>query len=602
MSDERPGKWRRLPKMSFSTKDLSRRMKKVEGATVRHARKFVFRRIENVREVRRHIAIWVIMVGYIIAATALQLNWYQQGYKAQAAGADGTYAEAVLGPIESLNPLYANSSAEQSFSSLVFSRLMTYDTTGHLNYDLATSIKVDKTQKIYTLTLRRDAAWQDGKVPVTTRDVAFTLNLIKNPATRSTITGWDGIEVKVIDNYTMSFTLPAVYAAFPHALNFPILPEHLLSDVDPSVLRETNYSNDPVGSGPFEFRLLQSSDGSSTHKVVHLGRNSNYYGGTPKLERVQLNVYDNHDAILDALASSEVNAAIDVSVTDLSAINTSRYTIERKPLSAGVYALFNTTAPILKDKAIRQALQRGTDVNEVRGALGVDTPALHLPFVSGQVSGNLPRPLAYDIKAAKELLDKAGWKLSDGQTVREKAGKQLSLNVVTIKDSDFEKVLEKLISQWRALGVGVSTTIVDPNDPNTNVVQTVLQPRRYDVLIYQLAIGADPDVYAYWHSSQAGGNERGFNLSNYNSALSDDALLSARSRLEPSLRDAKYRTFAKQWLSDVPAIGLYQSTLQYVSNHTIKTLQPTTSIASSTDRYSDVINWSVTQRTVFTTP
>ena len=36
-----PNKLRRIPKMSFNSKDLSRRMKKVEGATVKHTRRFV---------------------------------------------------------------------------------------------------------------------------------------------------------------------------------------------------------------------------------------------------------------------------------------------------------------------------------------------------------------------------------------------------------------------------------------------------------------------------------------------------------------------------------------------------------------------------------
>lgn len=601
MSDEQPGKWNRLPKMNFSAKDLQKRMKRVEGATVRHARRFVFRRIDNIREVRRHIAIWVLMVGYIIAATALQLNWYQQGYRTLATAPDGTYAEGVLGPVNSLNPLFASSSAEQSLSNLVFSRLMNYDATGHLNYDLAERVAVNKSQKTYTVTLRDDVQWQDGH-QLTARDVAFTLNLIKDPATRATISGWTGITVKVVNDTTISFTLPSVYAAFPHALTFPVLPEHLLSNVDPASLRETNFSNKPVGSGPFSFRLLQTTNESGTRKVVHLQRNSNYYEGKPKLERVQLYVYDTQKAITDALASSEVNAAVDISVSSLSTIESRRYSIERKPVGAGVYAFLNTTTPILKDKAVRQALQKGTNIEAVRTILGEDTPRLSLPFVAGQLTGNVPEAPSYNLAAAKKQLDKAGWRLKDGQTVREKSGRQLTLSVVTIKDSDFEKVLEKLISEWRQLGVGVATTIVDPSDPNTNLVQSILQPRQYDVLIYQLAIGADPDVYAYWHSSQTQSNEHGFNLSNYSNELSDDALLSARSRLEPALRNAKYITFAKQWLADVPAIGLYQTTAQYVSNRTITTLPTSSSLVSATDRYSGIIHWSVNERTVFTTP
>lgn len=601
MDEQKPGKWDKLPKMSFSSKELSKRMKRVEGATVRHARKFVFRRIENIREVRRHIAIWVVMVGYIIAATALQLSWYQQGYRTIAAGRDGTYAEAVQGPVASLNPLYASSSAEQSLSSLVFSRLMTYDATGHLNYDLARSVSIDQAQTTYTVAIRQDAKWHDG-YNVTSADVAFTLDLIKNPATRSTITGWDNIAVKVIDDYTISFTLPAVYAAFEHALNFPILPEHLLKDVQASALRETNFSSKPIGSGPFSFRLLQSANESSTHRVIYLSRNDSYYYGAPHLERIQLYVYDDGKAILNALATSEVNAAVDVSVTDVKKIDQRRYNVAEKPISAGVYAIFNTTNPILTDRSVRQALQKGTDTLAIRSVLSKNTPELYLPFTADQLTGDIPTAPTYDFTAANNLLTSAGWQLATGQTVRQKNGQPLQLNVVTIKNSDYQVVLEKLVDQWRQLGIGVTTTIVDPDDPNTNVVQSLLQPRRYDVLIYELAIGADPDVYAYWHSSQAQANEKGFNLSNYSNQLSDDALLSARTVLDPRLRTAKYLTFARQWLVDAPAIGLYQSTVQYVSNKTIQTLPVSSKLLSATDRYSDVTDWAVTERTVYTTP
>src|SRR6187402_3007637 len=116
--------------MSFSSKDLARRMKRVEGATVKHARRFVFKRLDNFREVRRHIALWVLAIGVIIGATGLQFFWYQQEYRTSAFASDGTYAEAVLGPLDTLNPIFAKSSAEESAGELLFSRLVTYDKTG----------------------------------------------------------------------------------------------------------------------------------------------------------------------------------------------------------------------------------------------------------------------------------------------------------------------------------------------------------------------------------------------------------------------------------------------------------------------------------------
>lgn len=597
MADNEPGKLRRLPKMSFNSKELARRMKRVEGASVKHARKFVFKRLDNFREVRRRIALWVLAIGIIIGATGLQYVWYQNNYRTVANATGGTYAEAVLGPVDTLNPIFAKSSAEEAVGELLFSRLITYDKSGHLNYDLADSMHISPDGKTYTFTIRPDARWDNGSY-VRARDVVFTVNLLKNPATRSTITGWDNVVAKEIDSRTVAFELPAVYAAFPHALRYlPILPEQILRDVEPSALREDPFSTKPVGSGPFTLRLLQEVDSSTGRKIIHLAKSDTYFKGTPKLDRIQLHVYKDIDAIKRALATSEVNVATDLSVSDSKAITGDRYAIEHRPVNSGVYALMNTASPILQDKKVRQALQAGTDTSEIRNSLSSDLPALYLPFIDSQVHGNIPAAPVYDPNKANQLLDEAGW-VKQG-TTRKKDGKELQLNVVTTKNNDFETALDALAKQWRALGIAVTTSIVDPNDPSQDVVRNVLQPRQYDVLLYQLTIGGDPDVYAYWHSSQA---SAGLNFSNYKSAVSDEALASARSRTEPDLRNAKYIAFANQWLADAPAIGLYQATMQYVHTKSVHALPTDFMLVSSADRYGDVRFWSVGERMVFDTP
>jgi len=573
-------------------------MKKVEGATIKHARRFVFKRMDSIREVRRHIALWVLAIGVIIGASGLQLMWYQQSYRTLANANDGTYAEAVLGPVETLNPIFAKTSAEDSASYLLFSRLLTYDKTGNLNYDLAEDMTISDDRTTYTLKIRPDARWQDG-LYVRAKDVVFTVNLLKDPATRSTISGWNDITATEVDDRTVSFKLPAVYAAFPHALNFlPILPEHILRDVEPGAIRENSFSTKPVGSGPFTLRFIQEVDAATDRDIIHLARNDSYYKGAPKLDRFQLHAYSSSDAILRAVTTSEVNAATDMSVSDTKKIaDNSRYTVERKPVNAGVYALFNTTTGVMSDKKVRQALQAGTDTAALREVVGEDTPALHLPFITGQVTGDVPAEPVHDKAVAGRLLDEAGWKL-EGST-RKKDGVALKLSVVTTKNSDFERVLSALAEQWRGLGVTVTTSIVDPTDPAQNVVQNILQPRSYDVLLYQLTIGGDPDVYAYWHSSQA---SRGFNFSNYSNPISDDALTSARTRLEPDLRNAKYVTFAKQWMADAPAIGLFQATTQYAYSKSVHAMPEGEVLVSAADRYADVLYWSVGQRIVHRTP
>jgi peptide/nickel transport system substrate-binding protein len=204
----------------------------------------------------------------------------------------------------------------------------------------------------------------------------------------------------------------------------------------------------------------------------------------------------------------------------------------------------------------------------------------------------------YDVKRARETLDTAGWKLVNG--VRTKDGKALKLTVVTTKNSEYERALETLIGQWRQLGIQIEENIVDAADPVQNFVSSVLQQRSYDVLLYQISMGRDPDVFAYWHSSQA--VARGLNLSNYSSPEADDILASARSTNNVSLRNAKHVAFAKQWLADVPAIGLYQSTLTTASTRSINGRNESAVLITPQQRYNDILYWTVEQRTVYKTP
>lgn len=594
--DDKPTRWNRI--RAINRKDISKRLRRAEGVTIRHARKFVIKRWTNVREVRRHIIMWAVTIGLLIGATGIQLMWYQQNYRTSAQATDGTYAEAVIGPVDTLDPLFASTAAEEAASKLLFSRLLAYDTTGHLNNDLASSVTVDGTGKVYTVTIREGARWHDG-IQVTARDVAFTIGLLKNQAVRSTIqSDWSSVEVSVTDDQTAIFTLPTIIAAFPHALTFPILPQHILAKVEPNSLRENDFSRQPVGSGPFKLRFVQDIDIATNRKIVHLERNAEYYKGTPKLERFQIHVYGTQDAIVRALSNGEVNAAADITRTNAAQINSSLYDVTTAPISNGVYALFNVSGELLRDKTLRQALRVGTDTSQILTQLGEGTPSLTLPFTNGQLTGDVPQLPAYDKVEAERLLDTTGW-IRDG-SVRKKDGRELKISVVTTKDNDYERVLEILAGQWRELGFAINTQVFDPSDVSQRFAQDVLQPRSYDVMIRMLPIGADPDVFAYWHSSQA--SSRGSNFSNYANAVSDDALLSARTRLEPSLRNTKYLTFARQWVSDAPAIGLYQSTTRYITSKSITSFNGDNKIISSTDRYGNVLYWSVGSKSVFKTP
>lgn len=597
--DEQQKGWK-LQRLRVNRKQLARRLKKAEGATQRHAHRFIVRRIDNARLVARQITIWLAVVGVLVAGLGIQMVWSQKGYTiSDAPQSGGLYVEGALGPINTLNPLFVSTSAEASVARLLFSSLYDYDSKGELRQDLAAGMQVDASNRIYTVSLKPNLKWHDGK-PLTADDIVYTINLIKDPTVRSPLrVNWLDVSVSALSPTIVKFDLPAVYAAFPYALTFPILPSHILKGVTPASIRESTYSQAPVGSGPFKFHRLQSADTSGTHKIVHMSANSLYYQGEPKIARFELHAYSTEELLLRAINVGELSAATDISVTSLSSVSSSQYESTSLALDSGVYLLLNMQKELLKDQKLRQALQLATDTVVIRRELGGGVLPLDGPLLGGQLTGTaVPHAPLADFKRAAQLLDELGWTNVNG--TRQKNGVKFELSITTTRDKEYGAVLKLVASQWRKLGIKVNENVIDTTSAASTFVQNTLQARNFDVLLYKLAIGSDPDVYAYWHSSQAG--PQGYNFSNYSSPLVDANLASARTRLEPELRQAKYRQFAKQWIDDVPAIALYQPVVEYLSNKSVHTVQAGTQLVTGSDRYADVVHWTADSGTAYKTP
>ena len=593
-------KWSSFQRLRIKPGRFSERARRAETATAKHAHQFLIERIHNAREVRRHIALWLLGMGVLIAIATVQLFLFHNSYTQVVGTEGGTYAEGVRGDIETLNPLYASTPGEQGAARLMFSSLFNYDENGNLKGDLAKRYTVLDEGRRYRVDLKPVAYWHDGQ-RVTAKDVMYTVDLIKNPSARvAGSASWENIKVERIDDHTIDFVLPAVYAPFPNALTFSILPEHILGEIEPSAVRDSPFSANPVGSGPFRFRLKQNVTANEAYTVVHMTQNARYYNGSPKIERFQLHAYQTDDALTKALRSHAVSAVSGLSSSSFELIRqTEEYGVRTQPVNSGVYSLFNTRSDILADDKVRQALQIGTDTKQALDSLSINVEPLDAPILSTQADvSDISKP-AYNKSKAKKLLSDAGWRMADDDTLQ-KDGKSLTLRVVSIKSVDYEPVVANLAKQWRDLGITVNIQTVDTSDPTQNLASSVLQPREFDVLIHEIYLGSDPDVYAYWHSSQA--SERGLNFSSYRNGIADDNLSSARLRLESDLRSAKYQAFVKQWYKDAPAIGLYQSQLNYAYTKSVNTFAPTARLVTPADRFNNAIYWTVQQGTVYKTP
>ena len=137
-------------------------------------------------------------------------------------------------------------------------------------------------------------------------------------------------------------------------------------------------------------------------------------------------------------------------------------------------------------------------------------------------------------------------------------------------------------------------------EENQDFITNVISKRNYDILVYEVELGSDPDLLPYYHSSQA--TAAGLNLSNYHNALADDLLLSARDTLDEASRIKKYESFLEYWVAGVPAIGLYQPNLTYFYNKNVRTFSNDVRLVTALDRFSDINDWAAVKATKNKTP
>lgn len=562
------------------------RLKRIEKASVMHAHNFIVRRWSNLKQVRRRALLWLMIAGTLTAVGWFQTTAQQPLYSHEDVADGGTYIEGSIGRIETLNPIFATDTAERGLSSMLFSGLVRVDDGGGIVGDLAESWEVKNGGKSYIFTLRPGIRWSDG-TPITSKDVAYTIDTIQSPLARSPLlSAWNNIGVTAKDERTVEFTLKVPYAPFMNTLTVGILPSHILSNITLQQLRNAAFNTDPsVVSGPFSFRgIVTGRGGIRSQTDVYLARNDTYHLGRVKLDRFSMRVYEDVDDLITAMRDREIMAASDIpsnaieQFTNQSGLKTTKM----RPFS-GVFAFFKTSTPLMSDKNVRQALRFATDTAAVANVVGSEEP-MQGPLLAGQLgfSPRLKQPVN-NMQQAERLLDKAGWrKNADGKRV--KKGQPLTVRLVSLNSGEHGVATRTLQQQWSKLGVNVEVSLVQKEDFQSNV----LTPHAYDVLVYELSIGRDSDVYPFWHSSQ--GEPGRLNLSEYKSSIVDDNLDSARTVNANALRQVKYRTFVEEWINDAPAIALYRPNLYYVQLAKTRSVEPG-EVGDALERFSNIRYW-----------
>jgi peptide/nickel transport system substrate-binding protein len=200
--------------------------------------------------------------------------------------------------------------------------------------------------------------------------------------------------------------------------------------------------------------------------------------------------------------------------------------------------------------------------------------------------------LDYNLEAANKLLDEAGW-VKDESGIRNKDNNKLTFRLFSRNTSEYTFISQKLQEQWRQVGVDVKS-FLQTNDE----LESTIARHEYDALLYGISLGLDPDVFPYWHSSQADIRAQNrSNFSEYKSDVADKALEAGRTRSDPQIRAVKYKPFLEAWRTDAPALALYQPRYLYITRGVLNNFNLKEMNVAS-DRYANVVNWQILQAKV----
>ena len=553
---------------------LRRRLKLWRAWTINYLNRHVFGAWQKLGSVRWTFLAWIFIVLISLWGLIWQLQTIGSSSKLEKPISGGLYREAILGQVKSVNPLFPDNSATADVTNLVFSGLTKVNGNREIAPDLAERWEISADRKNYTFYLRKNLLWQDG-VKLTAHDIAFTIQTVKNPDTRSPyIANWSGVNFTVIDDYTISFALPSSYGNFLSNTTLGMLPKHKLEKVAPAHLRAHEFSQAPVGSGPYKISLLEVDS-----TVIDLEANEKYYVHQPYIAKIRIELFQDQNEMVDALIRKQVDAISQVLPNDVEKVEKIEgINDHRIGLPAYVGAFFNLRSPILSNLALRQALAYSVSREAIiRDKLSSEAIQFHYPIPAGFTGFN-PNAMKYEFNSDKS-------KALFGES---KVGKA-TIRLVTLDSPVYKSVADYLASVWGELGLKVEVITAS----SVELQQNYIRSRNYDVLLYGQNLGIDSDVYSFWHSSQI--DDPGLNVSLYKNPEVDKLLETGRVAKDTSYKASRYSAFVEQWAKDLPAIILYSPYYNYPQSKLIKGFDAK-KIAEPSNRFYNIYDWYIKTR------
>ncbi len=360
--------------------------------------------------------------------------------------------------------------------------------------------------------------WSDG-TPVTAADSVYSFKVESDPDTPTS--KYDNVRTAVYEatgDLTVRWTGIPGYLHTPYYRNFwRPLPRHAWADLSPADLLEAEISSHmPIGDGPF--KIVEWITGNQ----IRLKVNEHYYltdQGLPRVEEVVFKFIPDNKRLINELLSGNCDIvtqdSLDISQTPLLLEAEANGLLMPYYQTGAVYEHIDfgidswgrygdgiVRPDWFEDVRVRQALVMCTDRQRMIDEILYGRSEIMNSYVPGD------HPLypiditvwPFDVAAANQLLDDAGYLDTDGDRIRQdpETGKEFRVTFTTATDYDMNQRLAQIF--WENMsdcGISVELHYMPADEWFASGSESPLFGRRFDLGQLAWPIGDEPLCFLY---------------------------------------------------------------------------------------------------------
>lgn len=440
---------------------------------------------------------------------------------------------SAIGTYDTLNPFVLKGTAAAGIALVYETLLEGVQDEPSAQYGLlAERVAVPADLSSATFTLRAAARWHDGR-PVTAEDVAFSFELLKEKGRPLYRHYYANVErAEVLDARTVRFhfsgptnrELPLIVG------ELSVLPRHYWQGKD----FQATSLEPPLGSGPYRVAAVEGGRSIAYERVPdYWGQELPLNRGRNNFDRIRYDYYRDPTIALEAFKAGEFDFRAENSAKnwatayDFPALQQGLVRklelANENPHGMQAFVL-NQRRPMFQDRRVRQALGHTFDFEwsnktlffgqyrrslSYFGSPGLSAVGLpdaeELKFLA-PLKGKLPeevfdKPFALPVtdgsgelrdglRAARKLLEEAGWTVREQRLVNRADGKPMEIEVLIV-DPNMERVVQPMLRNWERLGIKGRIRSVD----------TSQYSKRVDDFDFDVIVSS-------WGQSQSPGNEQ----------------------------------------------------------------------------------------------